>query len=151
MTTDATVLVVAIVAGMLFSGGCLVVVGALILLHYVVHNRRVTEQNACFKKIRGLEADVVTQKNRILELESLLTSTMQRMISMAQIIAAEVPRHKDELTDMMNSLVKMFHEYAPTSSGIDIDANGDVTIGGSVVGRDRVKKVEYASRLGNVS
>ena len=142
MNSDATVLVVAIVAGMLFSGGLLVVVGTLILLHYVIHTRRVSEQDACFKKIRELEIDVTFQKERVQRMESLNASMALELIEALKILSSEVPKKRAELTGMIDSLVTLFHAYVD-STGLTIDAKGNVIVQGDVVGKD--KKVQNAT------
>ena len=151
MTVDAGILVaLVVIATLLAFGGFMVIIGVLIMLHYVVHTRRIREQDACFTKIRELQADISFQKDRVERMESLAVSTVIRLAEMAKIVAIATPDHGQQLKGMMDSLVKLFREQAP-QVGIQIDANGDVTIGGDAVGHDKKARLEHASGLGNAS
>ena len=144
MTIDVGILIALIViATLLALGGFMVLVGVLILLHYVVHTRRIREQDACFAKIREMQEDVRYQKSRVERMESLVASTVIRLAEMAKIVAIAAPGHGEVLKGMMDSLVKLFHEQVP-QAGIAIDAEGNVTVAGDVVGHDKIRR-EYAA------
>jgi hypothetical protein len=136
MTIVNAVILVAI--SLLFSGGCIAIAGALLLFHYIVHTKRIGEQDACFKKIRELSIKVSAQEDHILKLESLNASMAIRLIEVLKILSIEAPARKVELGDMVDSLIKLLHAY-PSVASISLDAEGDIRVGGDVTGHDKIK------------
>ncbi len=104
---------------------------ALLTLHYVVHRRRVSERDA-------LRAQIGALQQRVSELESLNASLGLRLMTMAEILARGQPDQKDQLSALTDSIVRLLHEYQREHPGaVEIEAGGDVNVGGDVAGRDQ--------------
>jgi len=91
-----------------------VVVGAALLIFY--------QHKVCREHIRRLE--------------SLNASLATRYIQLAMRFSEKFPEHKDEMVGIVNSLIKLLHDFQDRSFQPAV-AVGNVTIGGDVTGRDK--------------
>ena len=113
MTVTIEHVLVATVIALLF-GGTAVVVALLITLHYVVHRRR-----------KELEAS-------IRQLESLSAALGLQLLEALDILRESQPPH---LQQRLDDLQKTVEDYS--GGGISLQALGNLTVGGDVVGRDK--------------
>ena len=101
---------------------------SLLLFHVYIRHRRLDELSLL--------------KERISQLESLNAALGLRFITLAEIIGRRVSSDdlRSELNDLVRSTLEAFKTYRTVfPTGIQIDAGGDVNVGGDVTGRDKEK------------
>jgi len=97
----------------------------LLLFHVYIRRRRLDEFSLL--------------KERISQLESLNAALGLRFITLAEIIGRRVSSNdtRNELNDLVRSTLEAFKTYRTVfPTGIQIDAGGDVNVGGGVTGGD---------------
>lgn len=101
----------------------------LLLFHVYVRHRRLDE--------------IGRLTERISQLESLNAALGLRFITLAEIIGRRVPDSDEqhELHDLVRSTLEAFKTYRTVfPTGVQVNAGGDVSIGGGVAGQDQKSK-----------
>lgn len=96
--------------------------------HVYIHNYREGQTRDCKTRIDRLE-------EHVRKLESLNASLAQRYIWLAEKVAETQPQMRADFEVLVNSMLKLYHTYqSEFPPGLSIEAEGDITVGGDVVG-----------------
>lgn len=111
----------------LIVGAGTVLFFVLLAWHISVHSWRERQQRECMQQVGKLWSFVV--------------SITQRYIHLAERFAAKFPEHSQETREEIESLIRLLRALqSKTAPALTVDAGGNVTVGGDVVGGSKKEK-----------